>query len=117
MEAIEEGTANNANINTRNLHHLCSTQRRNKTYASNVNEHLMFEEVHADDEESDNMEDSDDEGAEADTHHEGINLREVLESSNKPIGDNADNIDNVKGEEFATTKGHYVVQLLGAPYG
>jgi hypothetical protein len=44
MEMIEEGTADNANMNTRNLLHLSSTQRRNKTSASNVNEHLMFEE-------------------------------------------------------------------------
>jgi hypothetical protein len=64
----------------------------------------MFEEVHTDDEESGNMGDSNDEGAEADIHHEGINLREVLESSNEPIGDNADNIEGVKGEEFATTR-------------
>ena len=77
----------------------------------------MFEEVHTDDEESGDMGDSDDEKAKADIHNKGINLREVLESSNEPIGDNADNIDDVKGEEFATTKGHYVVQLLGAPYG
>ncbi len=40
-EAIEEGTANNANMNTRNFPRLCSTQQRNKTSASNVNEHLM----------------------------------------------------------------------------
>jgi hypothetical protein len=77
----------------------------------------MFEEVHADNEESGNMGDSDDEGAEADIHNKDINLREVLESSNEPIGDNADNIDDVKGEEFATTKGHCAVQLLGAPDG
>jgi hypothetical protein len=108
-KAIEEGTANNANMNTRNLLRLCSTQERNKTSASNVNEHLMFEEVHADDEESGNMGDSNDEGAEADIHYEGINLREVLESSNEPIGDNADNIDNVKGGKFVTTEGHCAV--------
>ncbi len=77
----------------------------------------MFEEVNADDEESGNMGDSDDEGADADIHNKGINLREVLESSNEPIGDDADNIDNVKGEEFAPTKGHGAVQLLGAPDG
>jgi hypothetical protein len=77
-EAIEEGTADNANMNTRNLPGLCSTQQRNKTSASSVNEHLMFEEVHADNEESGDMGDSDDEGAEADIHNKGINLREVL---------------------------------------
>ncbi len=113
-EAIEEGTANNANINTRNFLHFCSTQQRNKTSAFNVNEHLMFEEVHADDEDSGDMGDSNDEGAEANIHNKGINLREVLESFNEPIGDNADNIDNVKGEEFAPTEGHCAVQLLGA---
>jgi hypothetical protein len=116
-EAIEEGTADNANMNTRNLPHLRSTQQRNKISASNVNEHLMFEEVHTDDEESGDMGDSDDEGAEADIHNKGLNLREVLESSNKPIGDDADNIDDVKGEEFAPTEGHCEVQLLGAPDG
>ncbi len=63
------------------------------------------------------MGDSNDEGAEAEIHNEGINLREVLESSNKPIGDDADNIDDVKGEEFAPTKRHHAVQLLGAPDG
>ncbi len=77
----------------------------------------MFEKVHADNEESGDMGDSDDEGAEADIHHKGINLREVLETSNETIGDDADNIDNVKGEEFATTEGHCAVQLLGAPDG
>ncbi len=77
----------------------------------------MFEEVNADDEESGDMGDSNGEGAEANIHNKGINLREVLESSNKPIGDDADKIDNVKGEEFAPTKGHGAVQLLGAPYG
>jgi hypothetical protein len=116
-EEIEEGTANNANMNTRNLPHLCSTQQRNKTSASNVNEHLMFEEVNTDDEESGDMGNSNNEGAEANIHNKGINLRKVLESSNKPIGDNADNIDNVKGEEFAPTKGHGAVQLLSAPDG
>jgi hypothetical protein len=77
----------------------------------------LFEEVHTDDEESGDMGDSNDGGAEADIHHKGINLREVLKSSNKPFGDDADNIDDVKGEEFATTKGHCAVQLLGAPDG
>ncbi len=116
-EVIEEGTADNVNMNTRNLPRLCSAQQRNKTSAFNVNEHLMFEEVHTDDEESGDMGDSNVEGAEADIHNKDINLREVLESSNKPIGDNADNIDDVKGEEFATTKAHCAVQLLGAPDG
>ncbi len=37
----------------------------------------MFEEVHTDDEESGNMGDSNDEGAEANIHHEGINMRSV----------------------------------------
>jgi hypothetical protein len=61
------------------------------------------------------MGNSDDEGAEADIHNEGVSLREVLESSNDPIGDNANNIDNVKGEEFSTTKeGNGAVQMLGA---
>jgi hypothetical protein len=63
----------------------------------------MFYKVYAEDEESGNMGDSDGEGAEADIHNKGINLREVLESSNEPIGDDTDNIDNVKGEEFAPT--------------
>ncbi len=58
-----------------------------------------------------------DEGAEADIHNNGIILREVLESSNEPIGDDADNIDNVRVEECAPTKGHGAVQLLGAPDG
>jgi hypothetical protein len=41
----------------------------------------------------------------------------VLESSNKPIGDDADNIDDLKGEEFSPAKGNVVVQLVGAPDG
>jgi hypothetical protein len=69
----------------------------------------MFEEVNADNKESGNMGDSNDEGAEAYIYNKGINFREVLESSNEPIGDDADNIDNVKGEEFAPTVGHGVV--------
>jgi hypothetical protein len=56
-------------------------------------------------------------GKEADIHDKGAYLQEVLESSNKPIGDNDDNIDNVKGKEFSPSKGNGAVQLLGAPDG
>jgi hypothetical protein len=77
----------------------------------------MFEEGNADNEESGNMGDSDDEEAEANIHNKGIILRKVLESSNKPIGEDADNIDDVRGEDFAPTKGYDAVQLLGAPDG
>ncbi len=87
-----------------NFLHLHNTQQRNKTSASNVNEHLIFEELNSDNEESGNMGDSNIEGAEANICNKGINLREVLESSNKPIGEDADNIDNVKGEKCAPTK-------------
>ncbi len=64
-----------------------------------------------------NMGDSNDEGVEADVHNEGVSLREVLESSNKPIGDDADNIDDLKGGEFSPAKGNGVVQLEGPPDG
>jgi hypothetical protein len=63
------------------------------------------------------MGDRDNKGAEANIHNKDLNLKEALESSNKPIGDNANNIDNVKGEEFAPAEGHCAVQLLGAPDG
>jgi hypothetical protein len=63
------------------------------------------------------MGDSDDEGEEADIHNEATILREMLESSNEPIGDDADNLDDVKGEEFARKVGNTGVQLLGAPEG
>ena len=58
-----------------------------------------------------------DEGVEADIHNEGVSLREVLESSNEQIGDDADNIDDLKGEEFSPAEGNGVVQLVGAPDG
>jgi hypothetical protein len=78
----------------------------------------MFEEENVDDSELGDMGDSNDEGAEADIHNEGVSLREVLESSNEPIGDDADNIDDLKGEEFSpAAKGNGVVQLVGAPDG
>ncbi len=64
-----------------------------------------------------NMGDSDDEGSKADIHNEVAILREVLELSNKPIGNDADNLDNVKGENFLRTEGNADVQLLGAPDG
>ena len=63
------------------------------------------------------MGDSDDEGEEADIHNEATILREMFESSNEPIGDDADNLDDVKGEEFARKVGNTGVQLLGAPEG
>jgi hypothetical protein len=75
----------------------------------------MFEEGNADNIELGDIGNSDDEGAEAAIHNEGVSLREVLESSNEPIGDDADNIDNVKSDEFSTTKeGNGTVQMLGA---
>jgi hypothetical protein len=57
------------------------------------------------------MGDSDEDGEEVDIHNQAAILREVFESSNEPIGDDADNLDDVKGEEFAHN------QLLGAPDG
>jgi len=83
--------------------------------ASKVNDPRMFEEENAMDSELGDMGDSDDEGVEADIHNEGVSLREVLESSNEPIGDDADNIDDLKGEEFSPAEGNGVVQLVGAP--
>jgi len=77
----------------------------------------MYEEENTDDLELGDMGDSADEGAEADIHNEGVSLREVLESSNEPIGDDADSIDNLKGEEFPPAEGNGVVQLVGAPDG
>jgi len=47
----------------------------------------MYEEENTDDLELGDMGDSADEGAEADIHNEGVSLREVLESSNEPIGE------------------------------
>ena len=44
--------------------------------------------------------DSDEEGDEADIHHDGLLLRTVLEGSNQSIGDDADNIDMFAGEEL-----------------
>jgi len=44
--------------------------------------------------------DSDEEGDEADIHHDGLLLRTVLEGSNQPIGEDADNIDLFAGEEL-----------------
>lgn len=64
---------------------------------------LIFEEGHADgsvtggddDDEVGDLGDSDVEGGEADIHNEGLNLRTLLEGSNKAIGigDDAYNID------------------------
>ena len=53
----------------------------------------------------------------ADIHNEATILREIFESSNEPIGDDADNLDDVKGKEFACKVGNTEVQLLGAPDG
>ncbi len=42
-----------------------------------------------------NLGDSNEEGEEADIYNEGVNLQTVLETSNEPILDDADNIDQV----------------------
>jgi hypothetical protein len=84
---------------------------------SKVNDPRMFEEENAMDSELGEMGDSNDKGVEADIHNEVVSLREVLESSNEPIGDDADNIDDLKGEEFSPAEGNGVVQLVGAPDG
>jgi hypothetical protein len=63
------------------------------------------------------MGDGDEEGEEADIHNEATILREIFELSNEPIGDDADNLDDVKGEEFAHKVGNTEVQLLGVPDG
>jgi hypothetical protein len=95
-----------------------STQKMKKTpFASKVNDPRMFEEENVYDSELGDMGDSDDEGAEADIHNEGVSLKEVLESSNEPIGDDADKIDDLKGEEFSPAEGNGVVQLVGATDG
>jgi hypothetical protein len=47
-----------------------------------------------------NLGDSDEEGDKADIHHDSLLLRTVLEGTNKPIGDDADNIDMFNGEEL-----------------
>jgi len=85
--------------------------------ATKVNDPRMFEEENAMETELGDMGDSDDEGVEANIHNEGVSLREVLESSNEPIGDDEDNIDNLKSEEFSPAEGNGVVQLVGAPDG
>jgi hypothetical protein len=69
---------------------------------------LGFEEGNADGSVHDNdlddvlgdLGDSDEEGDEADIHHDGLLLRTVLEGSNQSIGDDADNIDMFAGEEL-----------------
>jgi len=100
MEAVKEGTADNANLSRKKPPE--STQKMKLTPSSSrVNDPRMFEEENVDDSELGDMGDSDDEGAETDIHNEGVSLREVLESSNEPIGDDADNIDDLKGEEFS----------------
>jgi hypothetical protein len=118
MEAVQEGTADDdANLSRKTPPE--STQKTKKTPSSSrvLNDPRMFEEENVDDSELGDMGDSDDEGAEADIHNEGVSLREVLESSNEPIGDDADNIDDLKGEEFSPAEGNGVVQLVGAPDG
>ena len=116
MEAVKEGTADNANLSRKKPPE--STQKMKKTpSASRVNDPRIFEEENVDDLELGDMGDSDDEGAKADIHNEGVALREVLESSNEPIGDDADNIDDLKGEEFSPAEGNGVMQLVGAPDG
>ena len=60
--------------------------------------HFSNKEENAMDSELGDMGDSNDKGVEADIHNEVVSLREVLESSNEPIGDDADNIDDLKGE-------------------
>ena len=118
MEAVQEGTADDdANLSRKKPPE--STQKTKKTPSSSrvLNDPRMFEEENVDDSELGDMGDSDDEGAEADIHNEGVSLREVLESSNEPIGDDADNIDDLKGEEFSPAKGNGVVQLVGATDG
>ena len=97
MDADEDGTADDANLSRKKPPE--STQQMKKmSSASKVKDPRMFEEENAMDSELGDMGDSDDEGAEADIHNEGVSLREVLESSNEPIGDDADNIDDLKGE-------------------
>ena len=116
MDADEEGTADDANLSRKKPPE--STQQMKKmSSASKVKDPRMFEEENAMDSELGDMGDSDDGGAEADIHNEGVSLREVLESSNEPIGDDADNIDDLKGEEFSPAEGNGVVQLVGAPDG
>jgi hypothetical protein len=118
MEAVQEGTADDdANLSRKKPPE--STQKTKKTPSSSrvLNDPRMFEEENVDDSELGDMGDSDDEGVEADIHNEGVSLREVLESPNEPIGDDADNIDDLKGEEFSPAEGNGVVQLVGAPDG
>ncbi len=105
MESVKEGTADNANRSRKKPPE--STQKMKKTSSvSKENDPRMFEEENVDNLELGDIGDSDDEGAEADIHNEGVSLREVLESSNEPIGDDADNVDNLKGEEFSPAKGN-----------
>ena len=66
------------------------------------------------------MGDSNVEGGEADIHNEGLNLRTMLEGSNEAIGDDANNIDPVWGEEFDAVTGEEEgrhPQISGAPEG
>ena len=65
-------------------------------------EHDADGSVHGDDTDDvlGDLGDSDEEGDEADIHHDGLLLRTVLEGSNQPIGDDADNIDMFAGEEL-----------------
>jgi len=87
---------------------------------------LGVEEGNADDsvllgmdlEELGDLGDSDEEGEEADIHNLGVNLRTVLETSNEPILDDADNIDIVgRGEEFLPRHDQQRRILNGAPDG
>ena len=118
MEAVKEGTADYANLSRKKPPESTQKMKKTPSSSSRVNDPRMFEEEKVDDSELGDMGDSDDEGAEADIHNEGVSLREVLESSNEPIGDDADNIDDLKGEEFSpAAEGNGVVQLVGAPDG
>jgi hypothetical protein len=120
MIAVEEDTVDNDNAKLSRKMPPEPTQQMKETtlFALKEIDRTMFEEGNADNIELGDMGNSDDEGAEADIHNEGVSLREVLESSNEPIGDDADNIDDVKGVEFSTTKeGNGAVQMLGASDG
>jgi hypothetical protein len=89
MEAVEEGTADDANLSRKKPPESTQKMKKTPSSSSRVNDPRMFEEENVDDSELGDMGDSDDEGAEADIHNEGVSLREVLESSNEPIGDDA----------------------------
>ncbi len=118
MEAVKEGTADDANLSRKKPPE--STQKMKKTPSSSrVNDPRMFEEENVDDSELGDMGDSDDEVQKPTFIMKG-SLSEKCWShpiSNEPIGDDADNIDDLKGEEFSPAKGNGVVQLVGAPDG